>query len=164
MSGGTPLPPGCQKNDICHARKCIHCNCQAGKPPCPPPPENYPGCPNQVQCGALPTAQVVLFRNDNATAVAGANKWLEQSFANASSSDWWRMTFPENGFCGAPLENSYSVAVFAMFNSRSPWVRAGQVAPLSAVAEAGMKSYWLEYVKRCAKHYPGVYVCVWLKA
>ena len=156
LGGGPPLPAGCQKNDICHARKCRHCGCQIGHPPCPPPltPGSYPGCPNQVQCGALPTAQAVLFRNNNATQVAAANKWLEYCFANTSS-DWWRMTFSNRGWSGPPLENAYSVAVFTMFNSRSPWVQTGQVAPVSAVAEAGMKSFWKKYVQNCAQFYPG---------
>lgn len=59
-----PLPPGCVKNDTCYARKCRHCGCTNGNPPCPKPPgppptaAQYPGCTNQVQCSGMPTAQV----------------------------------------------------------------------------------------------------------
>eukprot|EP01052_Picozoa_sp_SAG31_P003699 SAG31_NODE_145_length_22612_cov_5.938169_18_plen_513_part_00 len=87
--------------------------------------------------------------------VAGVNAWLEANFANTSS-DWWRTTlngpaFKMAGFSGCPLENSYSVAVFTMFNSRSRWVKSGEVAPLSASAEKGMKAFFLKYVENCAQ-------------
>jgi hypothetical protein len=102
----------------------------------------------------METAQVELFKNTNVTAVAAANEWLEANFANTSS-DWWRMTFGNAGWSGPPLENAYSVATFTMFNSRSRWVLSGEVAPLSSGAEAGMKSFWLNYVEHCAKYYEG---------
>jgi hypothetical protein len=158
----TQCPDG--PNDICHARKCIHCGCHGGAARCPPAnpppssPQIYAGCPNQVQCGAMPTAIATLFSNRNTTAVAGANSWLEANFGNTSS-DWWRTTlngpsFSMTGFSGCPLENSYSVAMFTMFNSRSRWVKAGTVAPLSVDAEKGMKAFFLQYVEDCAKFAP----------
>jgi hypothetical protein len=157
-AGGAPvLPVGCQADDICHSRPCKHCGCQIGHPPCPTPPANphdYPGCPNQVQCGAMQAAQATLWRDDNATDTAAANGWLAANFANTSS-DWWRMTFGNTGWSGPPLENAYSVAAFAMFNSRSRWVTAGQVAPLSAAAESGMLQFWFTFVQHCAQLYPG---------
>eukprot|EP00040_Diaphanoeca_grandis_P009732 m.49900 g.49900 ORF g.49900 m.49900 type:complete len:705 (-) comp21159_c1_seq1:362-2476(-) len=109
--------------------------------------------PDQVQGPALPTAQVILFNNNNATAVAAANEFLEACFANTSS-DWWRMTF-SGSWAGPPLENAYSVAVFTMFNSRSRWVQAGLVAPMSSRAETGMLAFWLKYVESCALFRPG---------
>ena len=152
----------CKPNDICHKNKCRHCGCHAGSVPCPgppPPPHSYPGCSNQVQCGAMPTAQITLFKNENQTEVDLANQWLEAQFTNKSA-DWWKMTFhlekgPNASFSGPPLENSYNVAVFTMFNSQSRWVKAGTVAPLSPKAEQGMKEFWFEFVQRCAKYFPG---------
>lgn len=83
-----------------------------------------------------------------------ANLFLEECFANQSS-DWWRMTFGTGQqFSGPPLENAYSVAVFAMFHSRSRWVQAGEVAPLSARAEQGMLAFWFRFAESCAKFYP----------
>merc|ERR1711871_1837215 len=41
-----------------------------------------------------------------------------------------------------------------MFNSQSRWVKSGQVAALSAKAEAGMKNFFLQYVEYCGKFYP----------
>jgi hypothetical protein len=165
-AGATQCPDG--PNDVCHARKCIHCGCHGGSPRCPPPtappssPQVYPGCPNQVQCSAMPTAIATLSSNTNATAVAGVNRWLEANFLNTSS-DWWRTTL--NGpslkmtrFSGCPLENSYSVAMFTMFtmfNSQSRWVKAGTVAQLSPGAEKGMKAFFLQYVEDCARLSPG---------
>ena len=153
-------------SDICHAKKCKHCGCHGGAhavrcpPPTPPPPtpQVYAGCPNQVQCGAIDTSIATLFSNTNATSVAGVNAWLEANFANTSS-DWWRTTLngPSlnmTGFSGCPLENSYSVAVFTMFNSRSRWVKAGKGAALSAGAEKGMKAFFLKYVEDCARFSP----------
>jgi hypothetical protein len=151
-----PCPAG--PSDVCHARNCIHCGCVAHAPPCPPPPspplppQIYANCPNQVQCTAMPTAIATLFTNTNATAVAGANAWVEANFANTSS-DWWRNV---NGSSYSfPLENSYSVAMFAMFNSRSRWVKTGQVASLTVAAEKGLKAFWLKYVEDCARFSPG---------
>ena len=166
-AGQAAAPTQCPKgpNDICHARKCIHCNCAGGNPRCPPPPApppppgTYAGCPNQVQCQAMPTAIATLFNNANLSEVGAANEWLEFNFANESG-DWWTHTglgkySHAAGWSGPPLENSYSTAMFAMFNSRSRWVQAGQVAPMSAVAERGMKAFFLAFVEACATHYPG---------
>lgn len=107
--------------------------------------------PNQVQGTALPRSQVILYNNNNDTAVALANAFIEQCFANKSS-DWWRMTFGSNGWSGPPLENSYSVAVFAMFTSKSRWVREGSVARVTENAESGMLDFWSNYVGECAAY------------
>ena len=102
----------------------------------------------------MPTAATVLARNDNATQVSEANAWLGAQFQNQSS-DWWRMTFGPSGWAGPPLENSYNIFVFAMFNSKSPAVVAGEVAALSASAEEGMQKFWLNFVQHCATYYAG---------
>jgi len=113
----------------------------------------YAGCGNQIQCGAMEAGIATFFSNSNATAMAGVNAWLEPNFLNTSS-DWWRDSI--NGpFSGCPLENSYSVAMFTMFNSRSRWAKAGTVASMSAGAEKGMKAFWLAYVENCARFFPG---------
>ena len=114
----------------------------------------YPGCLNQVQCNAMPTAIVTLYRNDNATAVASANAWLEANFANTSS-DWWKMTLSGLTWASGPLENSYSIAAFAMFNSKSRWVQSGKTAVLSSGTEAGMQKFWFQYVHNCALFFKG---------
>lgn len=162
--GASVAPPQCPDgpNDICHARKCRHCGCAGHAHLCPPPrappppPGSYAGCPNQVQCGAMPTAIATLFRNQNASSVGAANVWLEYNFGNTSS-DWWKPLVNNSGtgWSGPPLENSYSTAMFTMFNSRSRWVTAGEVAPMSPRAESGMKAFFLAFVEACARHYPG---------
>jgi len=65
------------------------------------------------------------------------------------------MTFGKSGWSGPPLENAYSVAVFAMFNSQSSWVQSGKVAQLSRAAEEGMKAFWFKFLENCAKYYKG---------
>ena len=115
--------------------------------------------PNQVQGPGIPRAQVILFNNNNASAIAGARLFIEACFANHSS-DWWRMSGigptskgSSSRFSGPPLENAYSVALFTMFNSRSRWVQSGAVSSLSSKGEGGMQEFFFAYVSACALHF-----------
>jgi hypothetical protein len=59
----TAPPQGCNGTDVCHARNCTHCGCVRGGAPCPArnaPSGPASGCPNQVQCSALPNSQVCM--------------------------------------------------------------------------------------------------------
>ena len=43
---------------------------------------------------------------------------------------------------------SFVTRTFALFNSRSAWVKAGTVAPLGPAAEAAMQGFFFKYLKQ----------------